>query len=69
MTPDAPPVEFESVKLLRLHPDDVVVLRVENDDLSEQDVADVTERLKSTFPSHQVVVLGDGAELQVFRRD
>lgn len=62
------PVDFESVKLLRLQPGDVVVLRLSGEP-SEQDIADITERLKSTFPGHQAVVLSDDAELQVFRKD
>ena len=67
MIEDAHPVDFESVQLLRLQPGDIVVLRVPRD-LSEQDFAGFSDRVKATFPDHQLVLLDDTADLQVFRK-
>jgi hypothetical protein len=61
-------VQFESAKVLRLQPGDVVVLQVGHD-LSEREYRDFTEQTQLLFPDHKIVVLGPGAELQVFRKD
>lgn len=61
-------VPFESARVLRLQPGDIVVLRVRNE-LSEQQHADFMEHAKVLFPDHKVVVLTGDDELQVFRKD
>lgn len=61
-------VQFESAKVLRLQPGDVVVLRVGHD-LGEHENHEFVERMQLLFPDHKIVVLGPGTELQVFRKD
>jgi hypothetical protein len=61
-------VPFESAKILRLQPGDIVVLRVRQE-LSEHDHVAFMEHAKLLFPDHQVAVLTGDDELQVFRKD
>jgi|SwirhisoilCB3_FD_contig_31_16943828_length_463_multi_3_in_0_out_0_2 DNA-binding NarL/FixJ family response regulator len=61
-------VPFESAKVLRLQPGDIVVLRVRRE-LSDEELPDFTENVKRLFPDHKVVVLTGDDELQVFRKD
>jgi hypothetical protein len=69
MAPGFQAVPFESTRILRLQPGDVVVLRVAMSDLSEAEHQDVMDRAKVFFPDHKVMVLEPGAELEVFRKD
>jgi hypothetical protein len=59
---------FESAKVLRLQPGDIVVLRV-HEELSPRDHAAFMENAKLLFPDHQLMVLTGDDELQVFRKD
>lgn len=68
MAPGFQAVQFESAKVLRLQPGDVVVLRVGHD-LSDSEHHDFVERMQALFPDHKIVVLGPGVELQVLRKD
>lgn len=61
-------VPFESTKILRLQPGDIVVLRVASD-LSEREHQDTMDRAKVLFPDHEVLVLAHDADVQVLRKD
>ena len=68
MAPGFQAVQFESAKVLRLQPGDVVVLRVRKE-LSDRDHTAFMEHAKVLFPDHKIVVLTGDDELQVFRKD
>jgi hypothetical protein len=61
-------VQFESARIMRLQPGDVVVLRVRAE-LDDETHAQFVAQTKALFPDHQIAVLADGAELEVFRKD
>ena len=61
------PDEVTDVNVLRLQPDDVVVVRC--DEALQLDVADAVRRqVMTVFPDHQVLVLA-GMHLEVARPD
>lgn len=68
MAPGFQAVPFESAKVLRLQPGDIVVLKFAKS-LSEAEHAEVIQRAKALFPDHEVAVFQHGADLQVFRKD
>lgn len=68
MAPGFQAVQFESAKVLRLQPGDVVVLRVGHE-LSDQEHHKLMEQARLLFPDHKVMVLSPGADLEVFRGD
>lgn len=56
-----------TIEVARLHPDDIIVL--ECDGTISNEVADRLEReLTAIWPSHKIVVLGDGMRLKVVSR-
>jgi hypothetical protein len=59
--------EFQEVRILRLEPDDIVVLAVKAT-LNARQVAAIRRRLREKFPNHGIMVLS-GAELSVLRKD
>jgi hypothetical protein len=60
--------EVPEVRLLRVRPGDVVVIRLQG--LVDLDVMDaMAKSMKALFPGNEVVVLEDGAEIEVLRKD
>jgi hypothetical protein len=60
--------EFESVRIMRLQPDDVIVVEVDYP-VSAHDIDQFKARLEHTFPGHKAIVLDNGARLSVARPD
>lgn len=59
---------FESVRVMRLQPDDVIVVEVDYPvSLADQDL--FKARLNRVFPGHKAIVLDNGARLSVARPD
>jgi hypothetical protein len=65
-TPFGP--ELESVRIMRLQPDDVIAVEVDRP-ISDHEVAQLLTRIKRTFPGHKAIVLDNGARLSVARPD
>lgn len=59
---------FESVRVMRLQPGDVVVIEV-NYPVSAKDIDQFKARLERTFPGHKAIVLDNGARLTITRPD
>lgn len=59
------PPELEGVRILRLEPGDVLVLRAERR-VSVAEANQLRERMESVFPGHKSLVL-DGVTLEVAR--
>jgi hypothetical protein len=59
---------FESVRIMRLQPDDVIVVEV-GYPVSAHDIDQFKARLEHTFPGHRAIVLDNGARLRVARPD
>lgn len=68
--PMAPPsdVGFESVRVMRLQPGDVIVVEVDYP-VSLEHQAEFKARLDRVFPGHKAIVLDNGARLTVARPD
>jgi hypothetical protein len=59
---------FESVRVMRLQPGDVIVVEVDYP-VSQADQDAFTRRLERTFPGHTGFVIDNGARLSVARPD
>lgn len=59
------PIDLEHVRVLRIQPDDTVVLQLDRT-VSAAEAHHVTARLKEFFPDNQCLVIG-GGELTVAR--
>lgn len=57
---------FESVRVMRLQPDDVIVVEVKDQGTDELR-AWFTSQLEQWFPGHKAIVLDNGARLSVAR--
>jgi hypothetical protein len=58
--------EYESVRILRLQPGDVVVVRFA-DRIDKLTAETIRNDLKPKFPDHEVLVLGPDADLEIVR--
>lgn len=63
--------DVPEVRLMRLCEGDVVVIRCDNDHLTESDLADLADRLNASVsvPGVQFVVLGPDADVEILRKD
>lgn len=61
-----PPIELEDVKRLALRPGDVLVVRSSRP-LTWEQMDDARALLQRNFPDHEVIVLGQGIDLEVMR--
>lgn len=59
------PVELEEVRVLRLQPGDVIVVRIERP-VTQVAADTLREKLEEAFPGHKGVIL-DGASMEVIR--
>jgi hypothetical protein len=59
---------FESVRIMRLQPDDVIVIQYK-DPLSEDYYAKVAAKAKGVFPGHRVVILDSDTQISIARPD
>jgi uncharacterized protein (DUF58 family) len=66
MTSDQPEGEYESIRILRLQPGDVVVVRLA-DHIDKLTAEKIRDDLKPKFPDHEVLVLGPNADLEIVR--
>jgi hypothetical protein len=64
MRSDQPEVEYESVRILRLQPGDVVVVRLA-DRMDKHTAETIRNDLKPKFPDHEVLILGPNADLEI----
>lgn len=62
--PEEPPFQLKDVKRLRLHPDDVIVLRVLQQ-VSREWIESTWVRLKDYFPDNRLVILGPEVDIGV----
>jgi hypothetical protein len=58
--------ELESVRVLRLQPGDVVVVRLA-DRIDKHAAETIRNDLRPKFPDHEVLVLGPNADLEIVR--
>jgi hypothetical protein len=63
---DQPEAEYESVRILRLQPGDVIVVRIA-DRIDKPAAEAIRDDLKPKFPDHEVLVLGPDADLEIVR--
>jgi hypothetical protein len=61
--------ELPHVEVVRLRPDDVLVLHCPNNHLSDQEYEDLTTLMKQRFPNHEVLVIEGNVRLAVARKD
>jgi hypothetical protein len=59
---------FESVRIMRLQPDDVIILQFK-DYISSHQHKLVMARMKIVFPDHKAVIVDGGAEVSIARPD
>jgi hypothetical protein len=57
---------FESVKVLELEPEDVLVFRTP-ERLSDEQTAQVTQFLAAMFPERRCLILDFGADVEIMR--
>ena len=62
------PDQYESVRILRLQPGDVLVVRLDAD-ITRQQAHDIRQELKPKFPDNEVLVLGRGVDVEIFRAE
>jgi hypothetical protein len=63
-----PEYGFESVRVMRLQPGDVIVVQYK-DAISQDHYTKVAARMRGVFPDHRVVVLDSDTEISVARPD
>lgn len=66
MTEERPPSVFESAKVIRLLPGDVVLFRCPQN-LSDPVRERVAELLNELFPAHESIILDGGQDVAVIR--
>jgi hypothetical protein len=68
--PDGTPfgAGFESVRIMRLQIDDVIVIEVDYP-VTAKDIDAFKARIEATFPGHKAIVLDNGARLSIARPD
>jgi hypothetical protein len=59
---------FESVRIMRLQPGDVIVVQV-RDAGNERDRDKFLARLERVFPEHKAIIVDNGAEISIARPD
>jgi len=59
---------FESVRIMRLQPGDVIVVQV-RDAGNENDRDRFLARLERVFPEHKAIIVDNGAEISIARPD
>jgi hypothetical protein len=59
---------FESVRIMRLQPDDTIILQFK-DYISSHQHKLVMARMKIVFPDHKAVIVDGGAEVSIARPD
>lgn len=62
------PVELPHVRILRLQPDDILLLTTPYQ-LSDQEMHEIGSRMAERFPDHKCVLLENGLQLDILRKD
>ena len=57
-------IDIESVKVMNLKPDSIIVYRVD-EVLSKKSAHTLMERLKCMFPNNRVMVVDNGADIEI----
>lgn len=60
---------IESVKVLRLKPDDIIVLKISDQLLTPEYVDSTIKRVQPFFSNHKFLILDKGKDIEILREN